>query len=96
MEPVRGKNEMFKKSLATMDKQHRRRYRKRRTEMKKKVVEEKKLRKKVERQEPVGGALETCRRQVDSQDDLDQILGTTKSFDQILGTRKIFVHVIFR
>jgi len=64
VEPVRGKNEMFKKSLATMDKQHRRGYRKRRTEMKKKVVEEQKLRKKLERQEPVGGALETCRRQV--------------------------------
>merc|ERR1712223_1717839 len=64
VEPVRGKNEMFKKSLATMDKQHRRGYRKRRTEMKKKVAEEQKLRKKLERQEPVGGALENCRRQV--------------------------------
>ena len=64
VEPLRGKNETFKKSLVTMDKQHRRGYRKKRTEMKKKAVEEQKLHRKLMKQEPVGGALEACRRQV--------------------------------
>ena len=64
MEPVRGKNETFKKSLAMLDKQHRRGYRKKRTEMKKKAVEEQKLRRRLSKQEPVGSALEACRRQV--------------------------------
>ena len=64
MEPLRGKNETFKKSLAMMDKQHQRGYWKKRTEMKKKAVEEQKLRKKLAKQEPVGGALEACLRQV--------------------------------
>ena len=64
VEPLRGKNETFKKSLGTMDKQHRRGYRKKRTEMKKKAVEEQKLQRKLMKQEPVGGALEACRRQV--------------------------------
>ena len=64
VEPLRSKNETFKKSLAMMDKQHRRGYRKKRTEMKKKAVEEQKLRKKLAKQEPVGGALEACRREV--------------------------------
>ena len=64
VEPLRGKNETFKKSLATMDKQHRRGYRKKRTEMKKKAAEEQKLHRKLMKQELVGGALEACRRQV--------------------------------
>jgi hypothetical protein len=65
VEPLKGKNETFKKSLATMDKQHRRGYRKKRTEMKKKAAEEQKLHRKLMKQEPVGGALEACRRQVE-------------------------------